>query len=198
MKKSFENGSVEKINDENKKITDKAMTTTMMACVIGILVTATLLATTTWAWFSGSTGSSSNSIVSSYCTVDAIINDQGEEADFTVVNGNKVYSLSANVDYTVEISVVGTASGGYCKLVLGDDTSATYYTEVVVPVDSHTGISAGDNVGSLSFTVKFTTDKTVTVKSGWGIHTHEDPDFSNGGVYVFNESDRTFDSVDNP
>ena len=79
MNKTFDKTTAQgaHVKDENKKITDKAMTTSMLACVFGLLVTAVLLVTTTWAWFTTDTGSQDNIISSSYCTVETILDENG-------------------------------------------------------------------------------------------------------------------------
>ena len=168
---------------ENKKISDRSITVSMLACVFGILIMASLLVTTTWAWFTGSVGSSENSIESAYCTVESVIDENGAEVEFTPLSSGKVYSLSGGVEYTFTMTVEGTASGGYCKLIVGED-GGVHYTQSIAPASSETD-------GKLSFTVTFDNDVTLTVKTGWGIHT-KTAEFTSGRSYVYTTDSDSF------
>ena len=194
MNKTFDKTAAQgaSVKDENKRITDKAMTTSMLACVFGLLVTAVLLVTTTWAWFTTDTGSQANVISSSYCTVEAVLDDSGNPLTPTLDGGDEVYNLSAGVEYTVKITVSGNATGGYCKLSFGEAPETNYFTEVIYS-DSYVNRTADpSDINSISFKISVQTDKVLTVKCGWGIHSHENPELIDGGDYVFDEATKSF------
>lgn len=193
MNKTFDKTAAQgaQVKDENKKITDKAMTTSMLACVFGLLVTAVLLVTTTWAWFTTDTGSQDNIISSSYCTVEAILDNNGNPLTPTLNGEDQVYTLSAGVEYTVKITVSGSASGGYCKLSFGTDPEV-YYTEVVYS-DSYVNRTADpSDINYIFFKISVTTEKELTVRTGWGIHSHENPELWHGGTFVFDDVTKSF------
>ena len=164
----------------------------MLACVFGLLITAALLVTTTFAWFANSVSAPENYITSSYCTVEAVVDDQGFEIAPIKIGSDDVYSLSAGVKYTFKVTVEGTASGGYIKLYLGDAPTVAYYSANIYS-DSYIAENGYSDNNYISFSITFDSDKRLTLKSGWGLHRNTDFKLEDGKDYRFNELTRLFE-----
>ena len=146
---------------ENKeKVTDQALTRSIVISVIGILFCMTCLFGLTWAWFSYSIVTSSNKITAATFDLDITITEQG--AGDTVTKGEDgYYALDAAKTYTVSLAKQGTAKTGFCHLSVITPTAATatvYYTDSIPQIDEATETETEPFVFTLSGVskIKFT------------------------------------------
>lgn len=154
------------------KIYDKAYKTfiqSVLFSVLAIIMCAVSLTGLTWAWFSGDTTSSPNTIKSATCVIDAKVT-QGENEITPSELG--IYSFENNKEYTVTLTASGTASSGYCKIKIG---SNTYYTDQ---------ISTDVQENSIQFKLLFSGDTKIELVKCWGIYRDEVRHINNGNEYV--------------
>lgn len=124
----------------NKKITQKAFRRMAFSSALGILACIICLAGMTWAWFTDSLTSTGNTIKSSYYNAIVSIssasentksrsfiadNTQYEEVEHDTVG---IFDLTKGSKYNIVLSAGGTASKGYYRVKIGDDT---YFTDTM-------------------------------------------------------------------
>lgn len=170
-----------KKNIKNEKISDKTMSLTVASCVVGLLITITMLAATTWAWFSASETSHKSSIVSASCTVSVELFDGTEKkSPISVHDGEYIYSLDADIDYTVTLAAVGNAQGGYARIYIGENNYLTcrIFTDEYV---SATQDATDQNY--VTFTLRSDTPVEIKVRTFWGSTSDTNVVITDGGVY---------------
>jgi hypothetical protein len=167
------------------KVSDKTLTMNMLLCVVGIVISMSLLATTTWAWFSGSVSSSENVIKGSTCDITVKVGDN-EITTPATENGKYTFTFSAGTPYVITMTSVGTASSGYCTLEVD---GKTYITEQIY-TDSYVNASEEDDIESnhITFTLTFDTVRTATISTRWGLSAEDERDFADGKVYSYTQN----------
>ena len=146
----------------NKKITQKAFRRMAFSSALGILACIICLAGMTWAWFTDSVTSSGNTITSSYSAYSVKVSPASERGLLRSVFARRTqdeeveydhtgtFELPQGSEYSIVLAADGTASKGYYRVKIGDDT---YFTDTM---------NKGD---AISFTVDCTgngTDMEIT------------------------------------
>ena len=107
-----------------EKVTETALTRSLAASVIGILLCMFCLVGTTWAWYSSTAESGENVTVGANFDVTVKIDD-GEPGSAGV------YQL-ADGEHTVTLTKTGTAKNGFCQVTAtksGESAGTTYYQD---------------------------------------------------------------------
>lgn len=134
--------------------TDRKYLKSALPLLLGMLVCMVCLAGTTWAWFTASTSSGVQVIQSAAYSVEVNVSYEESEGKMQTVSpddsaesGMLSYtsSLAANTNYTVTLKPTGTASKGYCILVVD---GAYYYTETLPEGGLTFTYRTGSSVGS--------------------------------------------------
>ena len=113
---------------KNQKISDKSFSQLILASVLGILLCTVCLGGLTWAWFSDSVTSNTETLRSATYEIQAEVKKGTESVDMDETT--KTYPLTAGETYTVKLKATGNASTGYCKVTLNDKD---YYTTQIAP-----------------------------------------------------------------
>ena len=114
---------------KNQKISDKSFSQLILASVLGILLCTVCLGGLTWAWFSDSVTSNTDTLRSATYDIQAEVKKESD-GSVVAINEDNTYTLDAGETYTVKLKATGNASTGYCKVTLNDKD---YYTTQIVP-----------------------------------------------------------------
>ncbi len=132
---------------ESKKEND--ITLTLLPSVLGILLCAVFLSSTTFAWFSATQTAKAPVIQTASYGVTAVLEKEGE----ALVKVDEAYALEADHTYTVTLTATGDANTGYCILTF-DDTQV------------HTQqIAQGTEI---TFTLAISRSVTLKISPQWG------------------------------
>lgn len=175
---------------------DRIFLRSFVISIVGALICIIALSTSTWAWFSGTIHSDTNSLEVANCKIEVIVKevDQGStvstnnEGEETYDDGY-VYSLAAGKTYTISLIPSGSATTCYCRMLMSDDSA--YVTEQIAISEGGTGIS---------FKLTCDTDIKVTILRRWG-EAKEATDARSlwdGGDYSYNSSTKTLTSNPKP
>ncbi|MBP3375584.1 MAG: hypothetical protein J6L83_02335 [Clostridia bacterium] len=178
---------------EKGKVSDKTMSSNIIACVIGVLLCVVSLTAATWAWFGASITSSTNSVETGYYKVAVEVADVSAPtvALSPTTEGGSAYALSGG-EYLVTIKADGNVSTGYCILDLSaSSTKKTFYSSQIF-----TEVS-GKSPTSITFTLTLSGDTLVEFAPCWGTHVVEDGVIylSDGGSYAYDGASSTLTSV---
>ena len=105
-------------NPGNEKVTEKIFLRAMISSVLGIILCTVCLAGMTWAWFSDSVMSRSNTITSANFSVEVTVNKVTDNTEIPLTNGK--YELGSNEKYKVTLKATGSASTVYCKVNINE------------------------------------------------------------------------------
>ena len=167
-----QNGPDADRENKEEKITEKAFSRSLLASALGILLCIAALCSVTYAWFSESISSSSNTLTAG--TFDLVITAQtaSDTVEITAhTNGSKSCTLPAGT-YTVTLAMTEESNvKGYCIVELG---GARYVTS---PISRDSAIGAPN----LTFTVTVAEGEAVTVvfSPRWGYPA--EPNLRDGG-----------------
>lgn len=126
-----------------------------------------------WAWFSAAYTSPVTGITAAVYDVEVTVTDSTDgEADVPVTSQNLCCQLSLDAEhiYNVGIRATGTASSGYCSVII-DGT--TYYTPQISPNSDFT------------FTVKANQASTMQIIPQWGTCAVADSNITSGATIEF-------------
>lgn len=126
-----------------------------------------------WAWFSAAYTSPVTGITAAVYDVEVTVTDSTDgEADVPVTSQNLCCQLSLDAEhiYNVGIRATGTASSGYCSVII-DGT--TYYTPQINPNSDFT------------FTVKANQAGTMQIIPQWGTCAVADSNITSGATIEF-------------
>ena len=130
----------------NENVTDRAMSRSIAASVIGIVVCMACLFGTTWAWYT--TSVTSGETVTVGANVDySIVIDEFMEPD---EDGVKAFD---GEEHKVTLIKTGTATKSFCQIIAtkdGEDAGTTYY--YVTTLDDRPYTFAVTGCGTLKFT----------------------------------------------
>ena len=88
----------------------------IIACVMMTVCCIVCFTGATWAWFSTSVAVKTGDIVSAYCEIETVVEDQNGNIIQPGENGE--YSFAENVLYTVTITAKGNASSGFASFTV--------------------------------------------------------------------------------
>lgn len=152
----------------------------LLPSLLGVGICAACLAGGTFAWFTTSQATSTQTIFTANYDITTVVR-LGED-ELTAVDG--IYTLEANKYYTVNIEASGSATTGYCIVDLGGEK---LHTEQI-PTNS----DASRN--SIEFTVHPPEKSTMQIIAQWG-SSAKDAIIKNGSAYPNNDADKTPNAV---
>lgn len=94
---------------ETERVTDAALTRSIIASVIGIVLCMACLFGTTWAWYSSSVTSGASETVGANFDFSVVMTDNVEPIE-------GVYTFEGGT-HTVTLTKTGTAEKGFCKVI---------------------------------------------------------------------------------
>ncbi len=145
------------MNHDNKQVkAETNLTKILLPSVLSILLCMTLLCGMTWAWFTSTQSTPAATIQAATYHIDVVAKN-GETVLTAGPDGK--YPLVAGVAYTVKLKALGTASKGYCKVTLPDNT--VLRTAQIAPENS------------LTFTLTLTKGGNVSFSPEWGTYSGE-------------------------
>ena len=160
---------------KDEKITEKAFSQSLLISVLSILLCIVALCSITYAWFTGSTSSGNNTLVSGSFDVEIDIvklNDDGTEvtgdADAVVLE-NGIYTLTPG-EYKVTLTPTDDATvKGYCVITLveGDKTKVER-TKVITNSKTAT-VDYDENTPFIFYIITTSADAMVEIEAHWGV-----------------------------
>ena len=121
-----------RFSSEQKKLTEKAFTQSMIISVVGILLCVIALCSVTWAWFGEDISSEPNTLeVGRFDLVLAVEDVAKEPVDVSVTSdGSQLCTLGATGEYKVTLTVTpdSNVSKGFAMLSIGEES---YKTEAI-------------------------------------------------------------------
>lgn len=141
-----------------------------MPSVIGIIICMICLAGATWAWFSSDVQIKPQTIKAA--SFDVLVSISAAEGEEIVSSEKNSYLLAANTVYSVNLTVDGDASTGYCVIQFGD----TKYFTGPISNTQQTGQPA-----EFTFTLIPQEDGEYTFIGVWGTYSGA-PDIENQGT----------------
>lgn len=133
---------------KHEKLTEKVFRCRMAVSLLTMLACTVVLITSTWAWFTMNVTTQATTVASAYYSVTV---DNAE-------NGVYICPLTYEDKHAFEIEAGGTATTGYCKIQVGEQS---YYTEQI-PQGS-----------SLLLTVQAAKGTPIIFTPGWGTLSEE-------------------------
>lgn len=146
---------------KSEKMTDKTFMKFIVTAISAILVCATGLVSTTWAWYTSTLSSADNKINSATFEIELSIVNTETGVSVEVVDSTVDYYSLEKGTYTVTVNRTAdsTATAGYAIITdLSNDTNK-HYTAALT-----------SSLTSLTFTIEAKRDTAITVgvKSNWG------------------------------
>lgn len=158
------------MQDKERSLSEKIFVQSLATSLLSILLCMACLCAMTWAWFGENSSSASTTIKTANCIVDVTVShNDGENTLVLTPDVLGAYELKKEIDYTVEISVSGTARSAYCRFAANGKEN---YTQQIA-----TG-------SQMIFTMKFTEDTTVILDKYWGESSRENREIYANGNYV--------------
>ena len=165
-------------NDEGDKLSDRAFVRSIAISFFAIVMFIIIFSTSTFAWYRESV-QTTQTIQASVYILDITAETVQDEPIVIIPSedndGNKVYTLSANTEYSFSVFAVDdestNASTGYIKIIVD---GVEYYSEQI------------DRGDTLEFTLSFSSEKTITIIERWGTSSvaHTDRAVTQGGSYL--------------
>lgn len=147
------------------------LTAMLLPSFVGILLCLFLLCGATWAWFSSTETCKITPMQSGSYRITVEVKD----GNTVIETADDAFAAAADTEYTVTLTASGTASTGFCEVLLpgarenGEPATTPLYTAQ---------IGCGE---SLSFTIRLSSAQTVTFLPQWGTsYKSEAPDIMNG------------------
>ncbi len=143
----------------------------LLPTVLGICLCAACLAGTTFAWFTATQTTATQSLVAANYDVDVTVTSNTSSAT-VAPNANGSYELASDT-YTVVLTATGTASTGYCIISFGEQK---FYT-VQFPSNENPD-------GTVTFTLTVNAPTQMKIAPQWGTSTDTSEKWSTGGIYT--------------
>jgi len=164
---------LEKQNNYTENLTDKAFSRLIFTSLFAVFICIFALCGVTYAWFTTTTTSNTNTLKSGVFDLDVTAVD-ASSADVTVTTdaaGVKSAVLTGGVTYTVSLKTTGTTnvSRGHCVVKIG---GKTYHTGTVLKSDTV----------PFTFTITPAADGKVTFEAVWGSADSSAVIVENGGA----------------
>ena len=153
--------------ENTDKLTDKAFMRLIITSALAIFLCVVCLCSTTWAWFSDSNTSGSNSITASSCTMVITVGDQQYAYGTTIPE----ITLPAGNTLTVKMTIPEDSASGYCVVeytytVDGETKKEECRTQAV----SNTATSTPVREVSFSIVAEEDAQTKVKITPRWGIY----------------------------
>ena len=144
--------------EEGSTYTEKSFLQSILTSVITIVACIACFAGATWAWCTDDVSSFSNTIVAANYNISITV--RSSDVQQVVLSPKEVVDTEGYYEYkfgegtyNVTMEASGTATNCYCIVIIGDDNSVRYFTDLVT-------INGSNN--EMNF--KIITDSEVTVK----------------------------------
>ena len=168
---------------KDEKITEKAFSQSLIISVVSILLCLVALCSMTYAWFTGSTSSGNNTLVSgSFDVTVSISKTDGDvsTASIPVVFADGKYTLTEAGTYTVTLTPTDdTTVKGYCVVTINEETAKSQRTSVI----TNDKTASNEYTMNAPFKFKIVTtenDTIVEIEAHWGVPA--DPVIGNDGA----------------
>ena len=149
---------------KDEKITEKAFSQSLIISVVSILLCLVALCSMTYAWFTGSTSSGNNTLVSGSFDITVSVKAQ-DNTLVTPIDGK--YKLTPGKKYTVTLEPTQTATvKGYCIVnINGESKKTDVIMDADMVDDRYTEATA-----PFEFTIETDKENTeLTFESHWGV-----------------------------
>ncbi len=145
--------------EESGKLTEKAFVRCIAVGIISIVFCLSAMGISAYAFFTSNVTSAKNTLTAATYEVNAVVKEGAESAVMPVQGTTNVYVLNAENIYEVQLTAVGNAQNGYCKIELLDGANVveTYYTKPLPP-----------NSENLIFNITCYQEATIRITSNWG------------------------------
>ena len=157
----------------NEKLTEKAFSSGIITSVLSIVLCIAALCSTSWAWFTGSTASSENTIKTAETFTLELVLEDGSRQPVSIVDDKA--TLAAGT-YTVKISLPKNSASGY--IVITDKNNVDYRSPYIQRHED-------DTPHNVTFYLVVEEAQEVTFTKRWGIYTG-DPSVLAGGTLTIN------------
>ena len=165
---------MEKQNKKTDKLTDKAFSRLVITSVIGILVCIACLCSTTFAWFTGATSSSKNTVVSGQFDlarpdVQFVGEDASSSFAIEATQNEGIWSceLTSAGTYTITLTATDDSTvKGHCVVVIGDGDPINTDAIIVAEVAERDQIPQSN---PFTFTITVDAPTTLTLQPRWGV-----------------------------
>ena len=149
---------------KDEKITEKAFSQSLIISVVSILLCLVALCSTTYAWFTGSTSSGNNTLVSGSFDITVSVK-KGDGSLLEPIDGK--YILNAGEEYTVTLVPTQTATvKGYCIVNINEESKKT---DVIMDADM-VDDRYTEATAPFEFTIETDKENTeLTFESHWGV-----------------------------
>ena len=158
----------------NEKLTEKAFSSGIITSVLSIVLCIAALCSTSWAWFTGSTASSENTIKTAETFSLELVLEDGSSQVVDIANDKA--TLAAGQTYKVTISLPKNSASGY--IVITDKNNVDYRSPYIQRHED-------DTPHEVTFYLVVGETQEVTFTKRWGIYTG-DPSVSAGGTLTLN------------
>ncbi len=153
------------------------LTSLLLPSFLGIIICAVCLAGGTFAWFTASQSTTTQTIIAAEYNIDVVVENTADNQPINSTNG--LYSLAADIDYKIKITATGDATTGYCVIQLNDDEPL--HTEQFPTKDDV-------NKNTIEFTIHTDKQTTMQITAQWGSSTKtEEERIKNGAKYPNSE-----------
>ena len=163
----------------DEKITEKVFSQSLLISVISILLCLVALCSMTYAWFTESTTSSENTLISGSFALDEPtivqvaeggISTVNASADIVILNENGVYSctLPANGTYLVTLTCGASTAKGHCTVKINGCKKST---DVIIGAATvNKDVYTYTENDPFSFCIQTSTEAvTVEFDAAWGV-----------------------------
>lgn len=165
---------------KDEKITEKAFSQSLIISVVSILLCLVALCSMTYAWFTGSTSSGNNTLVSGSFNVDITVTLVG---DGTTRNIDAVSDNEGKYTYTLqpgtyEISFMLTETStvkGHCVVTIGNN--AAQHTAAIIGTNT-ANVENEEITDPFKFKITLTEAMTVVLEPRWGVVVNADIDYN--------------------
>lgn len=149
-------------------LSDKMFMQSITVSILGMVLCMVALCSASWAWFTTSLSSPTNTIRSATCDITVTVESDGSKIEIT----DGKFLIAGSKEHIITISAEGSAKSSYCILVID---GKEYYTEQI-------STAAPDN--EITFELKFDVQKNVEIINRWGISSKEARELYNGKSYL--------------
>lgn len=155
------------------KVSDKTFLHSITVSILSILLCMVILSSVTWAWFSESTSSSSNTITAANYELTITVKNSSEGPQ-KAVGEVLTFTATEGSTYEITLTATGSASTGFCVITVNGQE---YYTDQIFTQATQTTDTEGSTSPKLtkaSFTLSFTKETQVTLTPRWGSYVAKD------------------------
>lgn len=157
--------------DKVDKLTDKAFLRLIITSVLAIVFCLVCLCSTTWAWFTESQESASNSIKSANCMLEITVSNVNDANETTVIAfemGETELDLTSGNKYSVVLAIPDDSASGYCIIkIIDGDTNSENDVKLYSQAVSNNG---SPYTRELNFSIVAEADAKVKIVPCWGIY----------------------------